>query len=116
MTVAYATADGTATAGSDYTAASGTLTFAPGATTQTIAVTVLGDLLDEANETFTVNLSSPVNAVIAAAQGIGTIVDNNDPAPSIAISNVSVTEGNSGTKTGVTGRDAVGAERLDRLP
>ena len=69
VTVGYATANGTATAGSDYTAASGTLTFAPGATTQTVAVGVLGDLLDEANETFTVNLSGPVNAVIADSAG-----------------------------------------------
>ena len=82
----------------DYTATSGTLSFSPGATTRSINVTVLGDTRDEANETFAVNLSSPVNAAIATAQGIGTIVDN-DAAPSIDISNVSVTEGNTGTKT-----------------
>ena len=98
VTVAYATANGTATAGSDYTAASGTLTFTPGTTTRTINVTVLTDTLDEANETFVVNLSNPVNATIADAQGIGTIVDN-DSAPSLSINNVSVTEGNTGTKT-----------------
>ena len=45
------------------------------------------------NETFNVNLTNPVNAAIATAQGVGTIVDNDDPSPSIAIGNVSVTEG-----------------------
>jgi hypothetical protein len=100
VTVAYATADGTAKSGSDYTAVAGTLTFAPGATTQTVAVSVLGDLLDEANETFTVNLSGPTNAVASTTPGTGTIVDNNDPSPSIAIGDTSVSEGNSGTKTG----------------
>ncbi|MCB0931195.1 MAG: cellulose binding domain-containing protein, partial [Mycobacterium sp.] len=54
VTVAYATANGTATAGSDYTATSGTLTFAPGVTTQTVAVKVTGDTTVESDETFTV--------------------------------------------------------------
>ena len=97
VTVGYATANGTATSGSDYTATSGRC-FSPGATTRTFNVTVLPDTRDEPNETFAANLSSPVNAAIATAQGIGTIVDN-DAAPSIAINNVSVTEGNSGTTT-----------------
>ncbi|MEO8256999.1 MAG: DUF4082 domain-containing protein [Acidobacteriota bacterium] len=99
VTVAYATANGTATAGSDYTAASGTLTFTPGTTSRTINVSVLTDTLDEANETFFVNLSNPVNVTIGTAQGIGTIVDS-DSAPSLSIGNVSITEGNTGTKTG----------------
>ena len=58
MTVSYATADGTATAGSDYTATTGTLTFAPGSTPRRSAVAILGDTLNEPNETFLVNLSS----------------------------------------------------------
>jgi hypothetical protein len=76
VTVNYATANGTAIAGSDYNAASGTLTFAPGATTQTIAVAVRGDTTPESNETFTVNLSGAVNASIADASGTGTIINN----------------------------------------
>ena len=76
MTVRYATANGTATAGSDYTAISGTLTFAPGQLTQTIAVPVLGDTVVEPNETFVVNLTAPANATLADGQGIGTILDN----------------------------------------
>ena len=96
VTVAYATANGTATAGSDYTAASGTLSFAAGETSKTVAVTVAGDVLNEVNETFTLNLSAPVNATISDAQGIGTI-SNDDPVPSLAVNDVSATEGNSGT-------------------
>ena len=85
VTVDYATADGSAVAGSDYNAASGVLTFNAGQTTQTITVVVRGDVLDEANETFTVNLSNPVNATISTATGTGTITDN-DPAPTVTLS------------------------------
>ena len=85
MTARYATANGTATAPGDYTAiAATTLTFAPGQTSKTITVAVKGDTLDEANETFFVNLSSAVNATIADGQGLGTIRDD-DPAPSMPI-------------------------------
>ena len=66
VTVAYATAAGTATAGADYTSASGTLTFAPGDTTKPLKVSVLGDQLDEDDETFTLALSAPTNASISA--------------------------------------------------
>ena len=81
INVNYATANGTATAGSDYTATSNTLSFAPGQTSKTITVQVNGDTLDEVNETFTLNLSSPTNATIADAQGIATIQDNDSPPP-----------------------------------
>jgi hypothetical protein len=80
VTVNFATADGTASAGSDYAATSGVLTFAPGVTTQTVTVNVTGDTTPEANETFFVNLSGAANATIATAQGTGTIV-NDDSAP-----------------------------------
>src|SRR5439155_888514 len=73
VTVSYATADGTASAGSDYVAQSGTLTFPPGATNKTIIIAVSGDSSAEFNETFFVNLSNPVNATIADGQGLGTI-------------------------------------------
>ena len=62
VTVAYATADGTATAPADYTASAGTLTFNPGVLTRTFTVPVVGDTRDEFDETFVANLSSPVNA------------------------------------------------------
>ena len=90
VTVAYATGNGTATAGSDYQAASGTLTFAPGETSKTITVLVNGDRLAEPNETFVVNLSSATNATIADGQGVGTIVDDE---PRISISDVTQAEG-----------------------
>ena len=93
VTVNYGTSNGTASAGSDYTAASGTLTFAPGVTSQTITVPITNDTLDEPNETFYVNLSTPTNAVIGDALGVGTIVDN-DAAPTVtSVSAAGATEG-----------------------
>jgi hypothetical protein len=79
VTVNFATADGTATAGSDYTATSGVLTFTPGQTTQTVTVSVLGDTTVEPSETFFVNLSGASNATIAAGQGTGTIINDDVP-------------------------------------
>ena len=75
VTVSYATADGTATtANNDYVATSGMLTFAPGgATTQTITVNVIGDLVNKPNENFFVNLSNPSNATFSKQQATGTI-------------------------------------------
>jgi len=89
--VAWATANGTATAGSDYTAASGTLTFAPGETEKSVAVPVLGDDVNEENETLLVNLSGATGAAVADAQGLGTIVDKNAP-PSLSIDDPSARE------------------------
>ena len=83
VTVAYATQNGTATAGSDYTSASGTLTFAPGDTSKTITVSVSGDTASESNEAFGVVLSSPVNALLSRAIGQGVILnDDASSAPS----------------------------------
>ncbi|MFN2454726.1 MAG: Calx-beta domain-containing protein [Pyrinomonadaceae bacterium] len=96
VTVDFATANGTATAGSDYVASSGTLRFAPGETSKLISVQVNGDTINEPDETFFVNLTNATNASIARAQGIGTII-NDDPTPSITIDNANFVEGNSGT-------------------
>ena len=86
VTVNYATANGTATAGSDYVAASGKLTFAPGAATQSVTVLVNGDATAEPNETFVVTLSRPTNAVIAGATGTGTIFnDDGTPTPTLTV-------------------------------
>ena len=76
VTVAYATQDGTAVAGSDYTAASGTLKFEPGVTSHTIRVAILDDAATEPTETFTVELSDPVRATLADGTGVGTITDD----------------------------------------
>jgi hypothetical protein len=97
VTVNYSTANGDALAGSDYVAASGTLTFGPGETTKTIKVLVKGDLTDEYDQRFTVNLSAAIGATILDSQAVGTIVDN-DPPPTITITpKVSGKEGNKNT-------------------
>ncbi len=83
VTVDYAAADGTALAGdNDYTAASGTLTFAPGVTSQTVTVNILGDTIGEPDETFYLNLTNASNATISDNQGIGTITDDDSPSSS----------------------------------
>ena len=79
-TVDYATADGTARAGEDYTATSGTLTFAAGETSKTIRVPVLDDAYDEGEETLSLTLSNPAGLRIADGEATGTIV-NTDPLP-----------------------------------
>ncbi len=76
VTVKYATADGTALAGSDYTAASGTLKFAKRQTSETVTVKVTGDKLLESNKTFFVNLSSSSGVTILDGQGLGTILND----------------------------------------
>jgi Ca2+-binding RTX toxin-like protein len=81
VTVDFATADGTATAGADYTALNGTLTFDPGVTEQEIRVPVQGDDVLEPDEMFFVNLSNPVNDVIVDGQGEATIVNDDDASP-----------------------------------
>jgi hypothetical protein len=76
VTVDADTADGTATAPSDYATRSAVVTFLPGTTTMPFIVDVVGDLVDEANETFVVNLSNPANATIADAQGLATLTND----------------------------------------
>ncbi len=77
--VTWSTADASAVAGADYTAASGDLTFAPGETEKTIAVAILDDELYEGEETFTVTLANPVNAALARAAASGTITADARP-------------------------------------
>jgi Big-like domain-containing protein len=77
VSVDYATADGTAlTSDNDYQSASGTVTFNPGQQTKTITVVIKGDQKTENDETVFVNLNNPVNAVVADAQGVGTILND----------------------------------------
>ncbi|HKQ73370.1 MAG TPA: SBBP repeat-containing protein [Blastocatellia bacterium] len=100
VTVDFATADGTATvADNDYNSASGTLVFSPLVTTMTISVVIVGDTRGEANENFFVNLRNPSFATIADGQGVGTIVDDDAPPPTLpalSISDVTAPEGNAG--------------------
>ena len=74
ISVNYATSNGTATAGSDYTATIGTLTFAPGVTTQVLNIPILNDSLNEADETFTLALSSPTNAALGTQTAATTTI------------------------------------------
>jgi chitinase len=99
VTVGYATANGSATAGQDYTAASGTVTFTAGQTSQQVSVTVAGDAAIEADETFTLTLSAPLGASLGAVK-TSTVTITNDDLPAVSISpvSVSVAEGNSGSK------------------
>ncbi|MGI9212161.1 MAG: Calx-beta domain-containing protein [Methylococcaceae bacterium] len=101
VTVSYATLDGTATAGSDYTAASSSLTFAPGETSKTISIPVIGDTTVESNETFQVQLSAAANAVLSTTASAATVTITNDDQAVIqsviSITGTTVNEGNSGT-------------------
>ncbi|KAF0103975.1 MAG: endoglucanase [Rhodospirillaceae bacterium] len=99
VTVAYSTADGTATSGSDYVAASGTLTFAAGETSKTIQVTVNGDTAVEGNEAFTVRLANAAGATIIDGSATGTLTNDDTAAtlPALSVGDVSLREGDSGT-------------------
>lgn len=103
IAVGFATANGTATAGSDYQSTSGTLTFAPGETSKTVRVPILADTLDESNETFFLNVSGNRNGL----QATGTIADD-DGEPALTLSDARITEGNDGT------RNAAFTARLSR--
>jgi uncharacterized repeat protein (TIGR01451 family) len=99
VTVRYDTTDGTANGGAapgvgiDYQRTNGVLKFAPGLTNATLPVPVYGDGINETNETFFVNLSSPTNAVLGNSLGVGTI---HDYGLWLSINDASVVEGNSG--------------------
>ncbi|HEY9664591.1 MAG TPA: Calx-beta domain-containing protein, partial [Allocoleopsis sp.] len=98
VTVNYATADGSAIGGSDYTPTVGTLTFAAGQTSQIINVPISGDEVLEPDETFSLTLTNPANATIATAQATGTIV-NNDIAGSSFGTAIDLTNADLATKT-----------------
>jgi Ca2+-binding RTX toxin-like protein len=97
VTVNFATADGTAVAGSDYTAASGTLTFTAGQTTPVapLQVQLAADALDEPDESFFVNLSGAADAGVLSPhdQAVATITDD-DPLVSVSVGDATVVEGN----------------------
>jgi large repetitive protein len=97
VTVEYATGDGNAIAGTDYNAASGSLTFAPGQRTASVSVPVIGDALDEDNEDFEVTLSNVTGgATLIDGESTGSIVDD-DAEPMLSIDDVTVTEGGTAT-------------------
>jgi hypothetical protein len=105
VSVGYATFDGAATSPADFQAVAGTLTFAPGETSRTFAVPVVGDNVTENGETFFVTLSNPVDATLADFQGFGTIV-NDDTSVHFTITVTTLDEDDGGVQLVVT-RDGV---------
>jgi Calx-beta domain/FG-GAP-like repeat len=102
VTVNYQTSNGTANAPADYTPVSGTLTFGPGETSKTITVAVAEDALDEANETINLTLTGPAGGAVLGFQNSATLtIIDNDPPPTISISDATVTEGDTGTVNAV---------------
>ena len=104
VTVHFATADGTAKADSDYTAASGDLTIAAGDTSGTVTVQVQGDTMYEAHEAFSVILSSPQGAALAKGKSKATAtIVNDDQPPSVSIGDATLVQ----SETGVTAQFVV---------
>ncbi len=93
VSVNWATADGSATAGEDYLAAMGTVTFAPGETSKTITIDLLPDDVHEGRETFSLNLSGVSGASLADTQAVATIIDDDEAANNGAVGFIS-TSGN----------------------
>jgi large repetitive protein len=96
VTVDWSTTAGTATSGTDYLIETGTVTFAPMDTSETVLITVYGDTTYERNETLMLDLSNGQGAPIGDVRGIGTIA-NDDAGPVVSVANASVVEGNAGT-------------------
>ena len=90
VTVQYATANGTATAGSDYTAASGTLTIPAGQISKAVSINVMGDTTNEPWEKFFVNLSNPTGATLADAQGVGIIINDDGSLPDFVVTAITL--------------------------
>ncbi|MEN3327940.1 MAG: hypothetical protein V7638_2747 [Acidobacteriota bacterium] len=96
VSFSFATSNGTAVAGSDYIATSDASTFAPGEVEKPVVVLVNGDTVDETQETFFLDISNVQNATVSSNRGTGFI--NDDDGPTISVNDVTITEGNSGTK------------------
>ena len=94
--VRYATAQGTAASPDDFLSRSGRLKFAGNHRKAKVAITVVGDMLDESNETFFVRLSDPIGVTISDGEGKGTITDDDAPPSVSTVATVTVPEGNTG--------------------
>ena len=111
VTVNYATADGTATAGEDYTATSGTLTFAPGETVKTVAVAIIDDTVEDSGETFRLLLTEPSGARLGNSEATGTIFNSESGDDTSPLTPVSEPDGQDlPADTTTTGRVTVGAD------
>lgn len=96
VTVTLDTTPGSAAEGDDFAPAGAELTFAPGETSKTLEIDVVGDQRFEPSEKFSVGLTSPVGATVADASAIVTLIDDDDPL-SVVVSDPAVVEGASGT-------------------
>ncbi|KAA2211332.1 Calx-beta domain-containing protein [Teichococcus oryzae] len=121
VTVGYTTANGTALSGSDYTAASGILTFAAGETSKTVTIATINDTVVEVTESFNFNLTDPAGATIANGIGLGTITDNDTSSTPNLINGTAAADTLNGTDgadiiNGLGGADTLyGAAGDDRL-
>ena len=95
FTIAFATSNGTASAGNDYLATNGTMIFGPGQTNQTLHFGIIGDNMDEANETFIVNLTTMDGLTLMSTRSRVSIIDDDEP-PALSIDDVALTEGDAG--------------------
>jgi hypothetical protein len=110
LTVQYATSNGTASSGSDYTSTSGTLTFNPNVTSQTITIPILNDAVSEADETFTLTLSNPTNGTLGSTTSVVTTITDTLAASSTTtlpsgVENLTLTDGTDANGTGNTGNN-----------
>jgi chitinase len=114
VVVRYATADGSASAGSDYVARSGSVTFAAGETVKTVSIGINGDTLREGDETFSLLLSNPTRAVIADGIAIGTIRNDDAGGVQVRIADaIAVTEGDPGGQAMVGVLSTRGSQIID---
>jgi len=103
VTVDYATSDGTATTGEDYTAASGTLSFAAGETTKTFAIPITDNTLNENNETVNLTLSNPTGGAALGEPSQTTLTINDDDAmPTVQFNAATYTAGENAGKATIT--------------
>ena len=110
VTVDYATSDGTATAGADYTAASGTVSFSPGDLTESVSVSITDDDIDEDTETIKITLSNPMNATVPAGaeEGAISITDDDTAGVTVSPTSLDITEGGNKTYTVVLDSEPAG--------